>query len=242
MTPVLWAWLVSSAGAALFFAAGSLFTFRVSSARRDAERAVRERESAELERARLERKRLPAALAEAENLKRDLVAASKECNRLRAAHASMEQTVREANARADQAWRELAEQAEQAEQRRGSHKRESSERPSLPDAGARGDLLRTMLDRETRGNGFTGAVITDELGLVVASKGEYGDALAAYGAFLAGVGAKTRDALPLRELRQLTIQDDYDTTLTVRPIDSAEDHLALVTLASGPQHAASVSS
>jgi hypothetical protein len=67
----------------------------------------------------------------------------------------------------------------------------------------------------------------------VASTGEYGDALAAYGAYLAGVGAKTRSVLPLHELRQLVIQDDHDTTLTVRPIASADDHLSLVTLAPG---------
>jgi predicted regulator of Ras-like GTPase activity (Roadblock/LC7/MglB family) len=85
-------------------------------------------------------------------------------------------------------------------------------------------------------------VITDGLGLVVASSGDYAEALAAYGAFLAGIGAKTRDALPLRELRQVVIQDEHDMTLTVRPIISAEDELSLVTLAGGQRDAASADS
>lgn len=238
MTPATWAWIVSSAGALLFFAAGSLFTLRTCAARLRAQRSTGEYERGELERARLEHEELRAALAEAEQAQHTLAATAKECDRLRASHATIEKTAHEAGARADQAWREVAEVVAQL---RGGRRRESSERPSVPDVGTRGEVLRSILDRETRGSGFTGAVIADELGLVVASTGEYGDALAAYGAFLAGVGAKTRDALPLRELRQLTIQDDYDTTLTVRPIASAEDNLALVTLAAGQHNTASVS-
>jgi predicted regulator of Ras-like GTPase activity (Roadblock/LC7/MglB family) len=105
---------------------------------------------------------------------------------------------------------------------RGADNTESEARP--------GNLLRAILEQETRGCDYTGAVIADELGLVVASTGEYGDALAAYGAFLAGVGAKTGDALPLHELRQVVVQDEHDMTLTVRPIATADDNFALVTL------------
>ncbi len=103
---------------------------------------------------------------------------------------------------------------------------DNSDSPTRP-----GNVLRAILDQETRGNDYAGAVIADELGLVVASTGDYGDALAAYGAFLAGVGAKTGDALPLHELRQVIVQDEHDMTLTVRPIATADDHFALVTLA-----------
>jgi predicted regulator of Ras-like GTPase activity (Roadblock/LC7/MglB family) len=102
-----------------------------------------------------------------------------------------------------------------------------------PEATPSGDVLRKLLDRETRDGRLAGAVIADELGLVVASTGEYGDALAAYGAVLAGLGTKTREALPLNQLRQVIVQDDRDMTLTVRPIAAAEDHFALVTLAAG---------
>ncbi len=102
-----------------------------------------------------------------------------------------------------------------------------------PETTPSGDVLRRLLDRETRNGRLAGAVIADELGLVVASTGEYGDALAAYGAVLAGLGTKTREALPLAQLRQVIVQDDHDMTLTVRPIASAEDHFSLVTLAAG---------
>jgi predicted regulator of Ras-like GTPase activity (Roadblock/LC7/MglB family) len=102
-----------------------------------------------------------------------------------------------------------------------------------PEMSPSGDVLRKLLDRETQDGRLAGAVIADELGLVVASTGEYGDALAAYGAVLAGLGTKTREALPLNQLRQVIVQDDHDMTLTVRPIVSAEDHFALVTLAAG---------
>jgi predicted regulator of Ras-like GTPase activity (Roadblock/LC7/MglB family) len=101
------------------------------------------------------------------------------------------------------------------------------------DSSATGDVLRKLLDRETREGHLAGAAIADELGLVVASTGEYGDALAAYGAVLAGLGTKTREALPLHQLRQVIVQDDHNMTLTVRPIATAEDHFALVTLAAG---------
>jgi predicted regulator of Ras-like GTPase activity (Roadblock/LC7/MglB family) len=102
----------------------------------------------------------------------------------------------------------------------------------------RGEALRSMLERETRGNGFAGAVIADEAGLVVASTGEHGDALAAYGAYLAGMGARTLEALPLHELRQVIVEDDHDAVLTVRPLASADANLALVTLAPGRRAAA----
>lgn len=105
------------------------------------------------------------------------------------------------------------------------------------DVDVRGEALRKILDNETRGGEYAGAVITDELGLVVAATGEHAEELAAYGALLAGVGAKTRAGLPIHELRQVTIEDRRDTTLTVRPIASTEANLALVTLA-GPRSAA----
>jgi predicted regulator of Ras-like GTPase activity (Roadblock/LC7/MglB family) len=99
---------------------------------------------------------------------------------------------------------------------------------------ASGDVLRKILARETRNGGMAGAVIADDLGLVVAGQGELCEALAAYGAVLAGVGAKTRELLPFEQLRKVTVQDDR-TTLTVRPIATADDHFTLVTLSSAQQ-------
>jgi predicted regulator of Ras-like GTPase activity (Roadblock/LC7/MglB family) len=99
------------------------------------------------------------------------------------------------------------------------------------ESGATGDVLRRVLERETRGSTLDGAVIADELGLVVASTGNYGEALAAYGAVLAGLGEKTRDVLPLHDVRRVVIEDDEARTLIVRPISTAAEHFSLVTLA-----------
>lgn len=101
--------------------------------------------------------------------------------------------------------------------------------PPLADTRASGDVLRKILAQETRNGGMAGAVIADDLGLVVAGQGELCEVLAAYGAALAGAGAKTRELLPFEQLRKLTVQDDR-TTLIVRPIATADDHFTLVTL------------
>lgn len=106
--------------------------------------------------------------------------------------------------------------------------------PVVMERSARSDVFHAILQAETRDAHLAGAVIADDAGLVVACTGEHGEALAAYGALLAGVGTKTRDGLPLRELRQVIVQDDQDMILTVRPIAAADDTFALVTLARGP--------
>jgi len=54
------------------------------------------------------------------------------------------------------------------------------------------------------------------------------------GAYLADVGSKTRDMLPLHQVSQVVIRDDHDVTLTVRPLAADDPGLALVTLAVGP--------
>jgi predicted regulator of Ras-like GTPase activity (Roadblock/LC7/MglB family) len=94
-----------------------------------------------------------------------------------------------------------------------------------------------IVDTETRLERAKSTVITDELGLLVAASGagsEHNDALAVLGAYLADVGSKTRDTLPLRTLRQVVVYDVHDVTLTVRRLASDDRGLALVTLAVEP--------
>jgi hypothetical protein len=103
----------------------------------------------------------------------------------------------------------------------------------IPTTSSRGQVLQSIVDRETATGRVRSAVIADELGLVVAASGnvqEYGDALAALGAYLADVGSKTRDVLPLREVRQVIVRDDCDMTLMVRRLATEDSVLALVTL------------
>ena len=100
------------------------------------------------------------------------------------------------------------------------------------------DALQSIVEAEVRTRGAKSAVITDELGLVVAASSagsEHGDALAAFGAYLAEVGTKARRVLPLHEVRQVIVRDDRNMTLIVRPIESADHSLALVTLADAPE-------
>jgi chromosome segregation ATPase len=135
----------------------------------------------------------------------------------------------------ERAKRELGEFAEQTRLLRAeayaSHRppAKRSQRPAT--ISTRGDALQLIVDDETEHGGARSAVIADELGLVVASSGEYGDALAAFGAYLADVGTRTRDVLPLQEVRQVVVRDDHDMTLTVRPLATEDPGLALVTLA-----------
>lgn len=108
----------------------------------------------------------------------------------------------------------------------------SSQEPPL--IVTRGSALQALVDHETSTGRAKSAVIADELGLLVASSGaveDYGEALAALGAYIADIGSKTRDLLPLRKLQQVVVRDEHDMTLTVQPLVSDDPGLALVTLA-----------
>jgi predicted regulator of Ras-like GTPase activity (Roadblock/LC7/MglB family) len=169
---------------------------------------------------------------------------------LRAREGQLEQ-LREENARLHEvdselarAKRELSELAEQTRLLRADAfaskrtPRKPIERPAI--VSTRADALQLIVDGETEVGGAKSAVIADELGLVVAASGlvhEYGDALAALGAYLADVGSKTRGVLPLRDVRQVVIRDEHDMTLTVRPLVAEDPGLALVTLAVGANNA-----
>jgi predicted regulator of Ras-like GTPase activity (Roadblock/LC7/MglB family) len=114
-------------------------------------------------------------------------------------------------------------------------------RTPTPTLSATGRALQTIVDTETRLGRAKSAVIADELGLLVAASSatnEYNDALAALGAYLADVGSRTRDILPLRKLRHVVVCDDHDVTLTVRPLAMDDPGLALVTLAVEPTSSA----
>lgn len=103
-----------------------------------------------------------------------------------------------------------------------------------PQVEARGAALQQLVENEIGSGRAKSAVIADELGLLVVGSGvveQYGDALAAFGAYLADFGTKTRDLLPLCALRQVVVRDDRDTTLTVQPLAADDAGLALVTLA-----------
>jgi hypothetical protein len=118
--------------------------------------------------------------------------------------------------------------------RAGAAPAPTSERPQVE---TRGAALQALVENEIGSGRAKSAVIADELGLLVVSSGvvdQYGDALAAFGAYLADFGTKTRDLLPLCALRQVVVRDDRDTTLTVQPLAADDAGLALVTLTVNP--------
>jgi hypothetical protein len=123
--------------------------------------------------------------------------------------------------------------------RAGASPAPNTERPQVE---ARGAALQALVENEIGSGRAKSAVIADELGLLVVGSGvveQYGDALAAFGAYLADFGTKTRDLLPLCSLRQVVVRDDRDTTLTVQPLAADDAGLALVTLAVSPPQPAS---
>lgn len=160
---------------------------------------------------------------------RQLEQLREEATRLHIVEQELNRTQRELEAEREQA-RVLRSQAFVA--------RPPSIRPSSPVAvSAHVRSLQSIVDTETRMGRAKSAVIADELGLLVAASGatnEYGDALAAMGAYLTGVGVKTRGILPLNEVSQVVVRDDHDVILTVRPLAADDPGLALVTLAVGP--------
>ncbi|MET0386330.1 MAG: hypothetical protein ABW321_10250, partial [Polyangiales bacterium] len=166
----------------------------------------------------LTRETLNARDAQLEQLREESV-------RLKAVEADLERSKRELG--------ELAEQTRLLRAEAYASRRPPAKRPERPATiSTRGDALQLIVDDETEHGGARSAVIADELGLVVAASGvvgEYGDALAAFGAYLADVGTRTRDVLPLHEVRQVVVRDDHDTTLTVRPLATEDPGLALVT-------------
>ncbi len=101
--------------------------------------------------------------------------------------------------------------------------------------GTAGQIFQRLVDGA--GEGIDTAVVADELGLVVASRGDHSDALAAFGAYLAHAGARAGEVLPLRDALTVTVQDAARRIVTVRPVASPHSELMLVTLGHGKGHA-----
>jgi predicted regulator of Ras-like GTPase activity (Roadblock/LC7/MglB family) len=262
MTPLAWSWLLSLTGAVLFFAAGTAFRLRRFAGLEGAERAALERELAqrtaerqqlfrelEIERSARVTPSDPSDTsgvtdAETTGLRHELALLT---DQLTSRDKQVEQ-LREENTRLrgleeelGHAKRELATVHEQTRILRAqafvSKPTPARQRTPTPTLSATGRALQTIVDTEMRLGRAKSAVIADELGLLVAASSatnEYNEALAALGAYLADVGSKTRDILPLRNLRQVTVCDDHDVTLTVRPLATDDPGLALVTLAVEP--------
>jgi hypothetical protein len=99
-----------------------------------------------------------------------------------------------------------------------------------------GDVLQALVDGVSGSAEIRCAVVADDLGLVVASHGELGDEVAAVGALFGRAGLQAQKVLPLHNVQRVTVEDDQNVTLTLRPLvtdGGVEGDLALITLAVG---------
>jgi hypothetical protein len=104
-----------------------------------------------------------------------------------------------------------------------------------------GDVLQALVDGVSGAAEIRCAVVADDLGLVVASHGELGDEVAAVGALFGRAGLQAQKVLPLHKVQRVTVEDDRNVTLTLRPLvtdESVEGDLALITLAVGERKVA----
>lgn len=94
------------------------------------------------------------------------------------------------------------------------------------------DQLSMLLHR-LHGKNMRGIALSDEIGLPIVGLGDDTSPLAAFSGYLADIGRKARDFLPLGQLRRVIVEDENDTTITTCP-QTGESAMALVTLTVGP--------
>jgi hypothetical protein len=99
-----------------------------------------------------------------------------------------------------------------------------------------GGVLQSLVEKVSRLGDIRCAVIADDLGLVVAAHGELSEEVAAVGALFARAGLQAQHVLPLHNVQRVTVEDDQNVQLTLRPLrtDGIKDaELSLITLAVG---------
>ncbi len=90
-------------------------------------------------------------------------------------------------------------------------------------------LVNQVAGRETS----RGAVIADDLGLVVSGTGEHTEELAALATAINEIGRRAKSLLPMAPLSILKLVDANLLTLAVQPLDTSSGPLILATLSVG---------
>jgi predicted regulator of Ras-like GTPase activity (Roadblock/LC7/MglB family) len=173
---------------------------------------------------------LSAARAQIERLRIDLMRSQKQGSDLQAEHKAASSELGDARGQLARLREELS-----------SAKAVARPLPRTPltvrAAGQKaGDVLQDLVDRVSRAAGVRCAVVADDLGLVVASQGELSEEVAAVGALFGRAGLQAQSVLPLHKVQRVTVEDDRNVTLTLRPVQTDEGdsgELALITLATG---------
>jgi predicted regulator of Ras-like GTPase activity (Roadblock/LC7/MglB family) len=245
MIPALaWLWILSGAGALAFFAAGALLAARRASHAHamapPLARALSEVAALDDDRRRLgdEVTRLTHELGEARRRQRaptDEVTTQTEVDATRLRLAEAEELKEEnARLRAQVARaRELATRAAALEGELAKARRALQAAPAAPPVRAVArqtarlstspalgtlDAIIAELRADPR---IAAAVISDELGLLVAGGGEGAETMAALGGYLAGVGARAQGLLKLDAMSRIIVEDDHGKVLTATRLAGA---------------------
>jgi len=246
VTPIVWMWVLSVGGALLFFAAGMLARrlpepagSREHVRRLEADRALLADEVARLSRERAAPASMPAVNAAPTGplpiVDRELAV---ELDTLRRRAADMDElhrendTLRTRAATAEQLAERVAELEREIDFLRHEQLTARMQRP-VPQqtprrAATEPTALEALLADVGSGPGVTGAVIADDLGLLVAGSASTGVALAAVGGYLVGVGARMREFLGFQPAARILVEDEAGNSVTATPMPGASAQLVAV--------------
>jgi cell division septum initiation protein DivIVA len=94
------------------------------------------------------------------------------------------------------------------------------------------DVLKRMVERIARIECVRSAAVVETNGLVLASSGERGDALAAFGNYIRDAASRSTRLLPLGVADEVIVRDVHGVVFSSRTLGRPEAELALITLAS----------
>lgn len=101
-----------------------------------------------------------------------------------------------------------------------------------------GAMFQQIVNRLSESDNSRGAVLADELGLLVAGVGDHAEAMAGMAAVFSEISTNLKTMLPFGTIDHLSIVNQSDLTLTMRPLSVAADKYELVlstlTVGKGP--------
>ncbi|MCF8026692.1 MAG: hypothetical protein K9K82_14540 [Desulfobacteraceae bacterium] len=96
-----------------------------------------------------------------------------------------------------------------------------------------GAVLQHLVNRLSESENARGAVLADELGLMIAGTGAHSEAMAGIAAVFAETSAQLQNMLPLGEIDHMQIVNQNDLNLTIRPLSVSDHEMILTTLSVG---------
>ncbi|MFP3979891.1 MAG: hypothetical protein ACLFUY_00720 [Desulfobacterales bacterium] len=96
-----------------------------------------------------------------------------------------------------------------------------------------GAVLQHLVNRLSESENARGAVLADELGLMIAGTGAHSEAMAGMAAVFSETSAQLQNMLPFGEIDHMQIVNRNDLTLMIRPLSVSDHELILTTLSVG---------